>query len=81
MTTHIYTIDELEDLIVENQLTPDDIQTIIDNQNIVAKLKREKALWEEPMDSSFSNEIRRSVLRTLTEILEINTTSRSKGNA
>lgn len=73
------TIEELEDLIVENQLTPEDIKTIIDNQKIVAGLKREKELWEEPMDSSFSNEIRRSVLRTLTEILNI--PKQQEGNA
>ena len=45
------------------------MKEVLENQNIVEKLKREKHLWEEPMDSSFSNEIRRSVLRTLTEIL------------
>jgi len=69
MTTWINK-DELLELLHENLLTNDEVNEIVKNKIIVEKLKREKHLWEEPMDSSFSNEIRRSVLRTLTEILD-----------
>lgn len=44
------------------------IPQILQNQAIVERLNKEIQLWEEPMDSSFSNEIRRSVLRTLKEV-------------
>ena len=63
------TLEEWKDLIVENLITDDDIKQIINNQTIVDRVKKERDLWEEPMDSSFSNEIRRSVIRTLDEIL------------
>lgn len=65
---------------METRITKSEYRQIIQALVIFDRLQKERRLWEEPMDSSFSNEIRRSVIRTLDEISNIST-FQSRSNA